>query len=723
MAIYITVKEVGGDVVFSGTGTANVTDLSASGTANLAGLSTRPSSGRIVYTVFNPTYNQYFGITGPSSFGTGTSIGGPTSGTAPITDSVVLIPGSNAIYFATGGTNSCSGTITYGSTTLATLGMTVGTYVWTWGSGANQDSLTLQIGELPTPTPTPTPTETLLVTPTPTETPTETPTQTPTETPTQTPTETPTPTPTATTPGEYYGFNLIELPYNFPSSGNSIMNNVSGVTSGATTINELGNASRGFYFNSIDVDGFDRTSYFSSFTGQNVTITFTQNGNTAIYSGDTDSFKNWSQSGNTGFVFGTGIGVPPSGTPSGSATLLQASPTDYTFGLPVYVSLNGGVPSSTPTPTPTETPTETPTPTPTETAPVTPTPSVTETPAITPTLTPTVTPTETPPVTPTETPAVTTTPTETPTNTPTPTETLTPTPTETPTQTPTPTETPSVTPTNTPSETPSVTPTPSVTETPTPTPTSTVTETPTVTPTPSVTETPTVTPTVTPTETPTQTPTETPTVTPTETPTPTPTMTETPTQTPTETPTVTPTETPTMTPSVTPTLTPTATNNTVTINLLATYNPGSIWATYVATASNPVNVDVQVSFTNTLGVINGEPYVISGAIIIPLGQTSGSETFYLPTANYSNLDFTSTFSGVTTDYTGATSNVFVVSESTFFDENTIAITANTDYNVCVTCSGTTYTVETEHPVWTGLYGETIIQANAVQLGGRNGLYS
>ena len=51
------------------------------------------------------------------------------------------------------------------------------------------------------------------------------------------------------------------------------------------------------------------------------------------------------------------------------------------------------------------------------------------------------------------------------------------------------------------------------------------------------------------------------------------------------------------------------------------------------------------------------------------------------------------------------------------------ITANTVYNVCVTCSGTTYTVETEHPVWTGLYGETIIQANAVQLGGRNGLYS
>ena len=53
----------------------------------------------------------------------------------------------------------------------------------------------------------------------------------------------------------------------------------------------------------------------------------------------------------------------------------------------------------------------------------------------------------------------------------------------------------------------------------------------------------------------------------------------------------------------------------------------------------------------------------------------------------------------------------------------VVLTANTNYNVCVTCSGSTYSVEVDHPVWTGLYGGTIIQANAVELGGRNGLYS
>lgn len=45
----------------------------------------------------------------------------------------------------------------------------------------------------------------------------------------------------------------------------------------------------------------------------------------------------------------------------------------------------------------------------------------------------------------------------------------------------------------------------------------------------------------------------------------------------------------------------------------------------------------------------------------------------------------------------------------------------TDYNVCIECSGSTFTVEVEHPIWTGLYGESITQLGAVQLGGPNGL--
>ena len=44
------------------------------------------------------------------------------------------------------GTSLGTSTITFNSTTLAALGVIDGTYEWTWGTGANADSFTLQIG-------------------------------------------------------------------------------------------------------------------------------------------------------------------------------------------------------------------------------------------------------------------------------------------------------------------------------------------------------------------------------------------------------------------------------------------------------------------------------------------------------------------------------------------------------------------------------------------------
>jgi hypothetical protein len=242
--------------------------------------------------------------------------------------------------------------------------------------------------ETPTVTPTNTPTETTTNTPTPTVTPTvtETPTETPTPTVTATSTETPTNTPTPSVtpePVTGYSFNLVALPYNFPTSGNTIMNSEGGIITGSTNPNVLATGSRGLYWNSIDSDGVDRTSYFSQFTGESITITMTQTGSTAIYSGDTNSLKTWIAAGpGTGFVFGAGIGVPPSNIPSGTATLIQSASTQWTIGLPVYISVvvNVGVtptPTNTNTPTPTNTPTNTNTPTPTPTNTTTPTPTPT----------------------------------------------------------------------------------------------------------------------------------------------------------------------------------------------------------------------------------------------------------------------------------------------------------------------------------------------------------
>ena len=265
--------------------------------------------------------------------------------------------------------------------------------------------------ETPTPEPTTTPTNTETPTPTPEPTTTPTNTETPTNTPTETPTNTPTPSVTPI-PVTGYGFNLVATPYNPPTiSGTSIINNVAPINSGDTNPNVFANGApnpQGFYFNPIDNTGVDRTNYFSGFTGQSITITFNQTGSTSIYSGDTNSLQTWSSSGVTGFVFGEGITSGPSGL-TGNAILIQSATTQWTIGVPVYVSVEINNPitptptnTNTQTPTPTGTPAETPTNTPTNTE--TPTPTPTGTPSVTPTNTETPTPTVTESPTPTPTP-------------------------------------------------------------------------------------------------------------------------------------------------------------------------------------------------------------------------------------------------------------------------------------------------------------------------------
>jgi len=262
------------------------------------------------------------------------------------------------------------------------------------------NTVTPTVTETPTTTPTNTNTPTPSTTETPTVTPTVTSSETPTNTPTPTETPTNTPTPSVTPePVTGYSFNLIQLPYNFPTSGNTILNNAGAIQSGSTNPNVLNTTQRGLYWSSIDSGGIDRTSYFSQFTGQSVTITMSQTGSTAIYSGDTSSLKFWT--GNTGtppgvpgtgFVFGTSIQLPGLTAGTGNAVIIQSASTEWNFGIPVYISvvINGSI---TPTPTPTNT--STPTPTNTPTSSVSPTPSVTETSTNTPTPTPTVTPTPT----------------------------------------------------------------------------------------------------------------------------------------------------------------------------------------------------------------------------------------------------------------------------------------------------------------------------------------
>ena len=52
------------------------------------------------------------------------------------------------------------------------------------------------------------------------------------------------------------------------------------------------------------------------------------------------------------------------------------------------------------------------------------------------------------------------------------------------------------------------------------------------------------------------------------------------------------------------------------------------------------------------------------------------------------------------------------------------LTANTEVTICIECSGTTTTVIPPHPVYGGTQsGTTVVQANLILIGGRNGYNS
>jgi len=176
--------------------------------------------------------------------------------------------------------------------------------------------------------------EATLVTPTPTPTNTQTPTNTITPTNTQTPSVTPTLTPTPSTspiPVTGYGYNLVVLPYNPPTSGNTIFPTFAtpGLNSGTTNPNTF--TTNGVYWNAIDNSSVDRTSYYSGMTGTSVTAYFTQNGDTAIYSGSSTAFTFEGPPGLQSFNY------DPQQRPSQLA-LIQSASTNFVTGQTVYIS-------------------------------------------------------------------------------------------------------------------------------------------------------------------------------------------------------------------------------------------------------------------------------------------------------------------------------------------------------------------------------------------------
>jgi len=143
-SVLVSGTEVGGDVVFQGGGTLNLTGLSfvVQGTF---GAAIAPSIGAIsLGPVPGTPVDFYSGVTGPGSFGGGGNTV-PSSGAGDR----ILVASLQSLLSVPQGYNSgapLTTTSTFAGATFASLGATPGTYVWTWGTGVNADSFTLQIG-------------------------------------------------------------------------------------------------------------------------------------------------------------------------------------------------------------------------------------------------------------------------------------------------------------------------------------------------------------------------------------------------------------------------------------------------------------------------------------------------------------------------------------------------------------------------------------------------
>jgi hypothetical protein len=163
-AYTITIAQAGSDVVATGAGSINFDALAPYYIGDADPSLIAASGGAIIVGPATPTDDSYYsGIAGPAiSFGPGGAFfadmgGGSIVGLGTFDQTsggVVTVP-----YDYSSGTPLGTSTATWSNTTISGLGLTPGSYVWTWGSGATADTFTLDIaaGSLGAPPPAPEP--------------------------------------------------------------------------------------------------------------------------------------------------------------------------------------------------------------------------------------------------------------------------------------------------------------------------------------------------------------------------------------------------------------------------------------------------------------------------------------------------------------------------------------------------------------------------------------
>lgn len=146
----VTLVESGSNVVMTASGSLNINDLTlvASATGPFGGGGIGVNSATWLITSGGQSADQYTGFSStPSNFGSGG--GGPASSVTG--DIIGVVYNGAPPYILTVPVGYTTGTQitssqTFVSQSFASMGLVEGTYTYTWGSGANADSITVEIG-------------------------------------------------------------------------------------------------------------------------------------------------------------------------------------------------------------------------------------------------------------------------------------------------------------------------------------------------------------------------------------------------------------------------------------------------------------------------------------------------------------------------------------------------------------------------------------------------
>jgi hypothetical protein len=151
----VTLTQVGSNVVASGSGTIDLTDLTFFLDNTGKASQVFPHQGTIITGLALPFVDLYQGLSGPFGFGGGDiTFANSSSGDLVGVTGGVAFGGVFGTLFLPHGYISdtpLADSATFNNATFSSLGVTPGTYVWTWGSGADADSFTLRIGTAPPP--------------------------------------------------------------------------------------------------------------------------------------------------------------------------------------------------------------------------------------------------------------------------------------------------------------------------------------------------------------------------------------------------------------------------------------------------------------------------------------------------------------------------------------------------------------------------------------------